>query len=766
MKSIYETFEFPLIKERLKDYAYTQLAREYCQNLEMYNNVDDLVLSLDELNEAINYCYKYGRINIFNHNDLSFGLDNIKKGGIPSKEFFYQISFLLENIDEIKKDYKESSNYQFLSNYVLKLDELSIVKQKIDRIISPTLDIYDNASSNLYRIRNKILHLQNSISSISNSLISKYQNYLESTRSTLRNGIFTLMVKSTYKNRIQGIVHDISDSGQTYFVEPQELIDVYNQISSLKEEENREIQNILKELSIFINSYHYELVNNNFLISKIDFIFAKASYACSYSGEICKISKTKKIHLEDAAHPLIDSSVVVRNSFDMEKEKMMIITGPNAGGKTVSLKLVGLLVIMHQSGLALPIKEGGEMSFFDNIYADIGDNQSILDNLSTFSSHIIKIKEILNNVNENSLVIIDELCSGTSPLDGEAIGLGIISYLLEKKCFSLISSHYEAIKSFALENENVLCASMVFDKEKILPTYKLRLYVASSSYGIEISEIFGLQKEVITKAREYIEKRKVTDKELKLNYLNKKIEEVENIKIDLLEKEKEINDLKIALNNEIQKQKEIRNNILLAADNEKRKIVEEAKEEIDNLFKDFKNLENIKLHQVISVKKKIDDKLVDIEDEDNNDVINVNDEVEIISSKTRGKVIRIDHNKAYIVTDNNLSIQTKLSSLRKVEIIKKKKHTYVPDFTSKMKKVPTECNVIGLTVKEALDVVSKYLDDAVTVHFSQVRIIHGSGTGRLRSGIHEYLKKSIYVDSFRLGGAGEGGVGATVVKLK
>lgn len=767
MKSIYETFEFSIIKDRLQKYATTELGKSYCLNLQMFSNEEELQLSLDELNEAIRYCYKYSKPNIQYHNNLIPTLVNIKKGGIGNKEFFYQISHLLENIKEIRQDFKEGINFPLINDIINRLEELDLVKNKIDRVISPTLDIFDNASNNLYRIRNKILHLNNSITSVSNSLISKYANYLESTRSALKNGIFTLMVKSSFKNRIPGIVHDISDSGQTVFIEPQELIEIYNEISSLKEEEIREIQNILKELSLYVNNYNGQLVNNNFLISKLDFIFAKATYGISYHGEICKISKEKKITLVNAAHPLIDPKVCVKNSFLMEKEKMMIITGPNAGGKTVALKVVGLLVIMHQCGLCLPVQEGGELTFFNKIYANIGDNQSILDNLSTFSSHIIKIKEILNEVDENSLVIIDELCSGTSPLDGEAIGLGVISYLLDKNCFALISSHYEALKSHALENDNILCASMIFDEKNIMPTYKLRLFVASSSYGIEVSERFGLQKEVIKLAKDYIEKRKLTDKEIKLEILNKRIEENENIKLDLIEKEKELEQLKNQLNQQIKANANLRNAILNEAEEEKKKIIEEAKEEIDRIFNEFKNLENVKLHQVIEAKSKIDNKSQVIEEIEEEDDIQINDQVEITSSKTRGKVIRIKNKKVTIISDNGLTLQVNLNQLRKVEVIKKKKsYTYTPDFISNMKKVPTECNVIGLTVKEAIDVISKYLDDATTVHFKQVRIIHGCGTGKLRQGVHEYLKRSSYVESFRLGGAGEGGVGATVVSLK
>ena len=768
MKNIYSTFEFNLIKERLLKHATVELAKKYVEDLSMFDSKEELEDSLTYLNEGIRYANKYGRLNIYYHPNLIPNLVSIKKGGIGSKEFFYQVGYLLENIKLIKEEFKESEVFVLIDEIVKSLNSLDQVKARIDRVISPSLDILDSASPNLYRIRTKILRLESSISSLSRQLVDKYRNYLSDGHGALKNGIFTLMVKSTYKNRVQGIVHATSDTGQTLFIQPQELIEVYNEIASLKEEELQEIQIILKELSLFISKYDRELLVNNLNIARLDFIFAKATFAISYNGEIAKISNEKKILLKSAAHPLIDPKKVVRNDFIMEKEKMMVITGPNAGGKTVALKVVGLLVIMHQCGLALPIKEGGELAFFDNIFADIGDNQSIIDNLSTFSSHIVNIQDILSKVDSHSLVIIDELGSGTSPLDGEAIGLGVIDYLLNKNCFSMISSHYEALKTYALENDDILCASMIFDEKEIRPTYQLLLHVASSSYGIEVAERFGLNNEVISRAKKYLEERKLSDKEIRLEVLNAQINEVEKLKKMLLLKEEELQKEQEKLRVEIQKNRDLRNEIIQNAEDEKRLLVEKAKEEMDEIFKEFKSLENVKLHQLIDAKKKLENNPNLNDEEDEEDIVcNIGDSVEVIASKARGKVTRLDKNRATILLDGGLTLQVKLNQIRKVTVVKpNKKKTYTPDIISNMKRVSTECNVIGMTVKEAIEVISKYLDDCTVVHYKQCRIIHGCGTGKLRSGVHEYLKKCPYVESYRLGGMGEGGVGATVVTLK
>lgn len=767
MRNIYETFEFDYIRNKLEEHASTELGKNYVRKLSMFQEQGSLKSSLEELKEGIRYCYRYAKPTIHYHADLVPLLVALKKGGTGNEEFFYQISFLLENIRALKQEFRERESFPLLSEMMDSLQTLDPVKQKIDRVISPSLEILDSASSNLNRIRIKISRLEGSLGSLGNSLIDRYKNYLIDTHGSMKNGIFTLMVKATYKNRVSGIVHAISDTGMTAFIEPQEMIEVYNTIASLREEERQEIQAILRDLSAFVSSYDFALLEDHLTVGKLDFLFAKATYAISYRGEIASVSDEKRIRLLQAAHPMIDPDKVVRNDFYMDRERMMVITGPNAGGKTVALKVVGLLVLMHQSGLAIPVKEGAELPFFSSVYADIGDHQSLLDNLSTFSSHMVTIRDILGRIDENSLVIIDELGSGTAPLDGEALGFGIIDFLLGSRCFSMISSHYEGIKNYALENDGILCASMVFDEKEIRPTYRLRLHVASSSYGIEVASRLGLQTRVVERAKSYIEEKKQSDKEIRLEHLNQVIAETEVLKADLLEKEKESEKMRLYLKDQEEKNKEIRNRILEEAREEKRKIVEEAKEEIDAVFREFRNLENKKLHQVIDAKRKIDEKAETEEEEYAEANVIPGDSVEVIASKTRGKVIRVDKDRVSVLLDSGMTLMTKRSAIRKCQVVPKRKSAdYTPDIVASMKRVPTECNVIGMTVKEALEIVSKYLDDCVSVHYKQVRIIHGSGTGKLRAGVQNYLKTSPYVESFRLGVGGEGGVGATVVTLK
>ena len=767
MKSIYETFEFDYIKDELKKYVHHSLAKKYVESLVMFDSYDQVEDELNYVKEAFYYSYKYSSLTVFSLEDLMDELINIHKGGRGTIHFFISLSYSLDNIKLIKEEFKEENNCPLLASLVNLLNLLPSLKSSLERVFSKDGEIVSSASPNLLRIRNRISSLENSISSLIHSLIDKYRNYLTDYQPSLKGNVYTLMVKSSFKNRISGIVISQSDSGNTFFIEPQELINVYNEISSLKEEEKAEIDKILLDLSKKVLLSENEVRINNFSLARIDFLFAKASLGIAYKGNIVTLNKQGIISLSRCAHPLIDAKKVVRNSFYLTSQKMMIITGPNAGGKTVCLKLIGLMVIMNQCGLILPIEKEGTLPYFKNIYALIGDEQSLIDNLSTFSSHIVGLENIVSKVDDASLVIIDELGTGTSPLEGEALAVSIINYLLNKKCYSFISSHYDGVKNLALMNDKILCASMVFDEERLMPTYHLILNVASPSYGIDVARRLGLEEDIIIKAKEYLEEKKSSSKDILLDELNQKLAIVDDLKNTLESEKKNLESINQDLKNQIERTKKERINILKQAEDEKQELILKAKEEIDQLYDQFKKNQNLKMHEVISLKKKIDDQVIDYEDENiSYDQISLNDYVELLDTKVRGKVISLKKGRVTVLTDSNMTIETKANKVKKVQKVKEKKATRNVDFIANLKKVPTELNLIGLTVKEALPILEKYLDDALSVHYKQVRIITGSGTGKLREGVHQYLRKSSYVDSFRLGGENEGYVGATVVYLK
>ena len=768
MKSIYEVFEFYQVKKIIEKYAKTELGLKMIRELEMFSNSFELKTELNHLQEVISYTLKYRNLVITNHKDILPHLALIKKGGVCGIDFFYQVLQYLENAKLIKDEVIKDETYPYLLETIRNLNELESLAHRLDRTITKDLEISDNASPTLREIRRNLNSEINSQSKIINSLMLKYKDYLNDERVALRNATFVLPIKTTYKNRVNGITIDESDSGLTCFIEPSEIIASNNKIARLKEKEKEEIEKILEELSVLVKEVVNEVIYDVETICYLDFLLSKANYALETDSKIAKLYDKKIINLKNARHPLIDKKKIVKNSFIFEHNRIMLITGPNAGGKTVALKVIGLLVIMNQCGLAIPTSEEAELSFFKNIFVDMGDNQSLIDNLSTFSGHIKNIIEILEETNEDSLVIFDELGTGTSPLDGEALGIGVISYLHKVGAFAVLTSHYDGLKTFALENNYILNASMEFDEENIAPTYRLRLGVAGKSYGLEMSKRMGLKKEVLETSYAYIEDKKKSDKEITLALLQKRLEENESIQISLKEKEEELNKRIKNLEHEKRNLIKLQEKIKEEAEIEKSKIIEDAKEEIDKIFEQFKSREDYKMHEVITAKRNLDLlRDYDEAEEISNYVPSINDYVRADDFNVTGRVIRIKGDSVTLLTDQGLNLSVKINTLTKIKPGKKikKEKTYTSSFKLD-KRVSLECNIVGFRVEEGLREIDAYLSDAIAARYTEVRLIHGSGTGVLRNAVHEYLKKRKDINSFRLGGLGEGGVGATVVYLR
>ena len=768
MKDIYTAFEFDTIKLLLEKYTKGEIALEKIRNLEMFTSSEELRNELNCLEEMISYTLKYRSIVITPHKNLTYQLLSLTKDGIGSIDFFYQISSLLENVDIIKEESIKDDKYPLIMEMLRNLQPLPSLKNQIDHIVNKDLTISDNASSELRSIRRNLRNEEQGQSKLINSLVTRYKDILNSEKYTMRNSSYVLPVKSSYKNSVSGLVIDESDSGLTVFIEPSEILESNNKIARLREKEHEEIMRILKELSLFTLKYLDALYVNQDIVARLDFLLAKANYAIDLKCEVANLVNERVIYLKNARHPLIEVSKVVSNSFFLDNQKIMVISGPNAGGKTVCLKVIGLLVIMNQCGLALPTSEKASLCYFDNIFVDMGDNQSLKDNLSTFSGHIKNVKEILDHVSEKSLVILDELGTGTSPLEGEALGVGVITHLHQLGCFGVFTSHYEGLKSFALENDYILNASMAFDEEHIKPTYHLRLGVAGKSYGIELSQRMGVNSNVIDISKQYLEDRIKSDKEVTLAHLNQKLEENEAIKMDLLAKEEELEKEKEQLQREIDKYRRLENKIFLESEKEKEKLVAKAKEEIEEIIEEFKKNNSYKMHEVISAKKRLDSLVEEDEDEEEKakQVISINDHVRMINSDISGKVVRLKGNNLTIISDQGMSLNVKLGDVEKYTPKKKVKKNPSQSLFKTTKMVKLECNLIGLRVEEGLLELDKYIDDALVARYKEVRIVHGSGTGALRSAVHDYLNRRKEIKSYRLGGLGEGGVGATVVYFK
>lgn len=767
MKDIYKLLEFDVIKKQIEHYAKTELGLSYIREMQMFDDEDKLIEELLHLDEMMLYIRKYRCINIMPHKDLTTYFNLLKKDGVCGIEFFYQVGQYLENVKNIKNESIKDDNFPFILSCIREMEECENLYNHINHIISKDLEILDSASSSLREIRNQLRQEKSGQSRIINGLLLRYKDYLNDERIALRNSSFVLPVKTSYKNKVNGIVVDESDSGLTCFIEPSEIIASNNKIMRLLEKEKEEIDRILDELSSECRKYVDVLIVNQNIICYFDFLIAKANYSLDGDYLVPRITKEKKISFVNARHPLIDPKKVVKNSYILNEQKIMIITGPNAGGKTVSLKVIGLLVLMGQSGLAIPTSEIGEFSFFKNIFVDMGDNQSLMDNLSTFSGHIKNLVEIVNQISQDSLVILDELGTGTSPLDGEALGIGIIEYLHKTDCFSILTSHYDGLKNYALEKDYILNASMAFDEDNISPTYHLRLGVAGKSYGLELSSRMGLKKDILDVSKAYLEDKRKSSKEITLQLLQHKLEENELIQVSLKEKEEQLNNQLKKLENEKQHLLLLQEKIKEEAEIEKGIIIEQAKKQIDQIYDDFLKKENIKLHEVITTKRNLDLLLDNEEEAEITYVPSIGDYVRADDFNLIGKVVRIKSDNVSILTDQGMSLTVKISQISRIKKsqIKKEKKTFTPSYKLD-KKVPLECNVVGYRVEEGLREIDKYIDDAITAHYIEVRLIHGCGTGRLRSAIHEYLKKRKDIKSFRLGGLGEGGVGATIVTLK
>ncbi len=764
---IIKKLEFDQIKERLKKYTHIELAAFYVDSLAMLPKIDLIEVKKD-LEEAMNYGNHHLLPIIHHQINLLPALMNLKKNGTGNIEFFANLKDLLINVKEILENKEEYIHYPRLNSYISRLLPLDSLRNRLSSVIDKNLSISDRASSELYHIRTSIQHEKTKQDSLYKSLITKYKKYLNSEQLVMKDQGLALPIDVSYKNAVDGVVIGYSQSKSTVFILPVEILVSNQKIEALYHEEEEEILRILRELGK-IASKDVDTIKEDFLIlTSLDFLFAKVSLAFDMKGIIPHLSEDE-FSLLDARHPLLDPHKVVSNSFHFNQEKILLITGPNAGGKTVFLKMVGLFILMHQSGLALPCEEAS-LPYFNHVYVDIGDQQSLSDHLSTFTSHIKTLREALENVDSSSFVILDELGTGTSPRDGEAIAIGVIEYLHKLNAYAMISSHYDGLKSFALEQDYILNASMIYDEEKMLSTFKIRQGMIGKSYGLEVAMKEGLPKDVLDNAKNYLEKNE-SDSEKRIKILNDKLKEVDDLRHDLEAQNLALKENMKKVEDEYQKIKLEKEHLMEQVEEEKEELLKETKKEIDELMNEFKNKKEIKLHEVISLKKKIDDKMNQDEieeDEEVDDTLKIGDRILEKKSSSYGVIKSLSSNEAIVLLDNGLTLRVKKSSLKKVSCFKEKK----PKTNDRLlystlgKNVPLECNLIGLRVQEGIDALAKYLDDARIMHYKSIRIIHGYGTGRLKKAVWEYLKKQNYIESYRLGNAGEGGAGATVVILK
>ena len=770
MLDIYATLEISSVLSEISSFAKTELAKKKIDSLKMLP-LDEVTSALVLVREMSDFILKYGSLPITSSLDLNKYIDIATKGGVLSPLELDHVASDIVTANRLNSFFKkgDKSLYPHTFELVSKLYDISELEHKIRSIIAPNLAIKDDASPALKAIRSEIHKKESSVRALASSLIRKYHDYLSEDSLTLRNDHYVLMVNTAYKGSVPGVIHDISDSGNTTFIEPEVLVQLSNQIVSLRIEEKEEIYRLLKFLTLEVANHSSSILSNNIIIGELDFVSSKAEYGNKHLCLVPNFVKDRVISLKGARHPLIDKDKVVANDFYFdERQRIVVISGPNAGGKTVALKTLGLLVMMAEMGIAIPTSEPANLSYFPRIYADIGDNQSLSDNLSTFAAHVSNLSTITHFVTSKDLVLLDELGTGTSPNEGEALALAVSDFLLNKKCFAFISSHFERMKEYAYRRECVSNAMMVFDEKKLLPTYILKIGYPGKSYGLEMAKRYHLDQEVVDEAKKNLQKtgtRSVSDVIDKLNSVLRENEELnKKLKEDrrLLEgKTKDIN-----YQNKVLKDK--KENLLRDVEEEKTRMIEDAKKKINEVLK-ILDKPNVKQHELIEAKTKLKELQESEETFSSNEEIQIGDYAEVADLNIVGKVTKINKDKVELISSDGMSIKSTLNKLRKVAKTpesRKKSPRNVDDIVFSKTNVKLELNIIGKHVDEAMAEVEKYLDDCLLKNFKVVRIIHGMGTGALRDAVWDYLSTCKFVESYRYGESFEGSTGATVVTLK
>lgn len=783
-----DKLEYNRILEILSGFTKTYVGKKLVSELKpSFNAVDVANLQL-QTSQAVDMINKYGKPPIGEFNDVSLHLKKLSSDSILSAKEILDLACILRMSRELSSFFNEVSenvNYNFnilrpfFNNLYLNADlEKEIFLKIIDE---NTID--DRASETLYSIRKSKKSLEQNIKDKLNHFIHSptYSKYLMEPIVTIRDNRYVIPVKDEYRSNIGGFIHDISSSGSTVFIEPTSVFDMNNEINTLKIKENIEIEKILgiltNKLALIVN----ELENNVRLLGIIDLIFAKANYGISINGISPKINDKKEFNLIKARHPLIDKKQVVPIDISLGNTyTTLVITGPNTGGKTVALKTVGLLHLMAYTGLAIPAHENSSIYVFDNIFADIGDEQSIAESLSTFSSHMKNIIEITNTATCQSLILVDELGSGTDPVEGSSLAVSILEYFNNLGSLCISTTHYQEIKNYALTHEKYMNASAEFDVDNLKPTYHIILGIPGKSNAFAISEKLGLNKKILDRATSLIDSTEVKIEDVLKNiYDNQKQIEIEKNKIEI--NSKEIEKLKQELQKDNttvkNKEKEIIENakieardILLKAKDDATRIIREMNSISDtsssNAIKDLNNLRNDLNNSIRDLNSFENEKI-------NNGTLTASDlpkgtKVILTNLNQKGVIVsQVKNNKVQVqVGSTKLNVDITNLDLDNTKSEDKKIKSTSSTSNLKQKSISNEINVIGLNVDEAIYIVDKYLDDCYLTSLNTIRIVHGKGTGKLRQGIHTFLRNHTHVKSFRLGTFGEGEMGVTVVELK
>ena len=787
----YKALEYYKIINMLTDKASSSMGKEICRKLEPSTDIDEIRHMQTQTRDALTRLFQKGNISFGSVKDVRGSLKRLEIGSSLGISELLAICSLLENTNRVKaysRSERGDSLPDSLDGMFAALEPLTPLTTEIRRCILSEDEISDDASSNLRQIRRNMKITGDRIHTQLSSLVNgSARNYLQDSVITMRNGRYCIPVKAEYKGQVPGMVHDQSSTGSTLFIEPMAIVKLNNDIRELELEEQKEIEVILSTLSQQTAEQTDSIRADLNIMVQLDVIFARASLAMDMNATEPIFNDEGRIRLKQARHPLIDKKKAVPIDIRLGDDfDLLVITGPNTGGKTVSLKTVGLLTLMGQSGLHIPTLDRSELALFEEVYADIGDEQSIEQSLSTFSSHMTNVVSFLKKANRHSLVLFDELGAGTDPTEGAALAIAILSHLHEQGIRTMATTHYSELKVYALSTSGVENACCEFDVETLRPTYRLLIGVPGKSNAFAISSKLGLPDYIIDKAKEQISEQDESFEDV-LSSLESSRITIENERREIEQYKQEIASLKSEMESKQEKLNEQRDRIIRQANEEAHAVLREAKEYADQTMKMFhkfqkdhvdlsaveKERQNLRKHmnkaekgmtQKTAAKKP--KKELTAKD------ISLGDAVKVLSMNLKGTVSSRPDNKGFLFVQMGI-IRSKVH-ISDLELIDEAEIT-TPTMQrtgagkirmSKAAHVSTEINLLGKTVDEAVAELDKYLDDAYIAHLKSVRIVHGKGTGALRKGVHNYLKRQKHVESFRLGEFGEGDAGVTIVEFK
>ena len=788
---VLRVLEYDKVIRMLEDKASSAPGRELCRSLTPMTDLTDIEAAQEETAAALARLFSRGSINFGNNRPLGMSLKSLEIGSALSAPELLGIAGLLENAARAKnygRQQKEDEATDCLTEDFNFLEPLTPLSSEIRRCILSEEEIADDASANLKRIRRSMVTVGERIHSQLNGMVNgSARSWLQDSVITMRDGRYCIPVKSEYKNQVPGMVHDQSSSGSTFFIEPAAVVNLNNQLRELEIEEQKEIAVILAGLSAQAAEHAAEIAENMRILTRLDFIFARAGLAMDLNATRPVFNPDHQIRIRQGRHPLLDKKKVVPIDVELGRDfDLLIITGPNTGGKTVSLKTVGLLTLMGQSGLHIPALDRSELSVFTEVFADIGDEQSIEQSLSTFSSHMTSIVSILAHADAGSLCLFDELGAGTDPTEGAALAIAILNFLHDRGIRTMATTHYSELKIYALSTPFVENACCEFDVETLRPTYRLLLGIPGKSNAFAISRKLGLSDEIIEAAKEQIDEQDVNFEDV-ISDLEASRVTIEREQGEIEAYKKEVETLKKRLQEKNEKIDQAKDRILREANEKAREILQDAKNVADESIRVFqkagpgasmKDLEKTRE----KLRGKIDEKnsRLSIQNREKEapkaqlkpEQLKKGDLVKVVSMGLKGTVSSLPDAKGNLfvqcgILRTNVNIRDLVRMEEPSVTAPNMKRTGAGKLRmSKSISISPEINLLGKTVDEAIPLLDKYLDDAYLAHLKSVRVVHGKGTGALRNAVQQHLKRVKYIRSYRLGEYGEGDAGVTIVEFK